>query len=71
MLKEKVSKSKSIVVSVFMVMVLFSLYDIITTSNELAMTNLILKKFSIPIIVLATILSGYWVLLTEDFLVDI
>jgi len=65
--KHAVRKTKKVVIPVFMVLLLISVLHSLTTSNEGALTDLILNRFLLPILLLSTLMSAYWVLLTDDF----
>src|SRR5688572_18258261 len=67
MTQKQIDKSKKIVITTFMALFVVGLFESIITTNESELTNLILGSLAIPIIALSTIMSAYWILLTDEF----
>jgi hypothetical protein len=67
MTQKTINRTKKIVVPIFMVPFIICGIESIVTSNEFGMTDLIYEWFLIPIITLSTIMSAYWISLTDEF----
>jgi hypothetical protein len=67
MTRQTIEKTKKVVIPTFMLLFIIGGIESVMTSNEFGLTNMIIDKFLIPIIVLSTLMSGYWILLTDDF----
>ena len=67
MTQETINRTKKIVIPTFMIPFVICGIESMVTSNEFGMTDFIYKWFLIPIIILSTIMSAYWILLTDEF----
>jgi hypothetical protein len=66
-MQDKIEKTKIIVVTTFIVLIVITIIDAFSTSNEFGLADTIMKHLMIPIVILSTAMSVYWVLLTDDF----
>jgi hypothetical protein len=64
---ERISKTKKVVIPIFIILLAVAVVEAMITSNEFGIADIILGKLLIPIIILSTSMSTYWILLTDDF----
>src|SRR6476659_9573838 len=67
MTQQSINRTKRIVIPLFVVLLVVAVVETMITSNEWGLSNIILSKLLIPIILLSIIMSAYWILLTDDF----
>lgn len=66
-MQDRIDKTKRPVVIVLIVLLIITIIDAFSTSNEFGLADIILGHLMIPIVILSTFMSAYWVLLTDDF----
>jgi len=66
-MQEKIERTKKPVTTTLIILLLITIADAFSTSNEFGLADIILGYLMIPLIILSTISSVYWLLLTDDF----
>ena len=67
MTQRQIYKTTKYVIPIFLIPFVIGIFEAWTTSNEFGLSDFILSNLLIPIVVLSTIMSSYWILLTDEF----